>query len=102
MESSILNLFRDVKNTQKFIAGETVFTEGSTGREMYVVLDGNVEIRVGGKMQKAGTNRAFFDRQVSVLRPSRFGGIHVGHCAVPVRPAARPGTATGTAGALAS
>lgn len=49
MESSILNLFRYAENTHTFAAGETIFTEGSTGHEMYVVLEGSVEIRVGNK-----------------------------------------------------
>ena len=49
MESSILNLFRSAENTQTFAAGEIIFTEGTTGREMYVVLEGSVEIRVGNK-----------------------------------------------------
>jgi CRP-like cAMP-binding protein len=49
MESSILNLFRHAENIQTFDAGETIFTEGSTGREMYVVLEGTVDIRVGNK-----------------------------------------------------
>ena len=49
MESSILNLFRNAENTQTFAAGETIFTEGTPGREMYVVLEGNVNIRVGDK-----------------------------------------------------
>jgi CRP/FNR family cyclic AMP-dependent transcriptional regulator len=49
MESSILNLFRSAENIQTFAAGETIFTEGTTGREMYVVLEGSVYIRVGNK-----------------------------------------------------
>ena len=49
MESSILNLFRYAENIQTFSAGETIFTEGTTGREMYVVLEGSVDIRVGNK-----------------------------------------------------
>ena len=49
MESSILNLFRYAKNTQTFAAGETIFTEGTPGREMYVVLEGSVDIRVSDK-----------------------------------------------------
>ena len=49
MESSILNLFRSAENIQTFSAGETIFTEGTTGREMYVVLEGSVDIRVGNK-----------------------------------------------------
>ena len=49
MEPSILNLFRYAENTQTFAAGETIFAEGTTGREMYVVLEGSVDIRVGNK-----------------------------------------------------
>ena len=49
MESSILNLFRHAENIQTFAAGETIFTEGSTGREMYVVLEGSVDIQVCNK-----------------------------------------------------
>ena len=49
MKSSILNLFRYAENTQTFAAGETIFTEGTPGREMYVVLDGSVDIRVRDK-----------------------------------------------------
>ena len=49
MESSILNLCRYAENTQTFAAGETIFAEGTPGREMYVVLDGSVDIRVRDK-----------------------------------------------------
>ena len=49
MESSILNLFRSAENIQTFSAGETIFTEGTTGREMYVVLKGSVDIPIGNK-----------------------------------------------------
>ena len=44
-----MNLFRYAKNTQTFAAGETIFTEGTPGREMYVVLEGSVDIRVSDK-----------------------------------------------------
>mgnify|MGYP001817118804 FL=1 len=49
MESSILNLFRYAENTQTFAAGETIFTEGTPGSEMYVVLEGRVDIRACNK-----------------------------------------------------
>ena len=45
----ILNLFRYVENTQTFAAGETIFTAGTPGREMYVVIEGSVDIRVCNK-----------------------------------------------------
>jgi CRP/FNR family cyclic AMP-dependent transcriptional regulator len=60
MESSILNLFMYAENTQTFAAGETIFTEGTPGREMYVVLEGSVDIRVGGKaLDVAGPGGVF-------------------------------------------
>ena len=60
MESSILNLFRSAENTQTFAAGEKIFTEGTTGRDMYVVLEGNVDIRVGNKtLDVAGPGEIF-------------------------------------------
>ena len=50
MESNILNLCRNLGNTQTFSAGETIFTVGSPGRTMYVVLEGSVDIRLNNKM----------------------------------------------------
>ena len=49
MESSILNMVQNVGSPQTYEPGEKVFVEGSPGTTMYVVLDGNIEICVGGK-----------------------------------------------------
>ena len=49
MESSILNIIQDMQNPETFAAGKTVFVEGEPGYTMYVVLEGHVEICVGGK-----------------------------------------------------
>ena len=55
MESSILNMLQIVGNPRTYEPGEKVFIEGSPGTTMYVVLDGNIEICVGGKsMEVAG------------------------------------------------
>ena len=55
MESSILNMVQNVASPQTYEPGEKVFIEGSPGTTMYVVLDGNIEICVGGKsMEVAG------------------------------------------------
>jgi len=55
MESSILNMVQNVGTPRTYQPGEMVFNEGSPGTSMYVVLDGNIEIRVGGKsMEVAG------------------------------------------------
>ena len=49
VESSILNMVQTVGSPRTYEPGEKVFIEGSPGTTMYVVLDGNIEISVGGK-----------------------------------------------------
>jgi CRP-like cAMP-binding protein len=49
MESNILDIIQDMHNPETFAAGKTVFIEGKPGYTMYVVLEGHVEICVGGK-----------------------------------------------------
>ena len=49
MESSILNMVQNLGTHRIYQPGEKVFIEGSPGASMYVVLDGNIEIRVRGK-----------------------------------------------------
>ncbi len=41
-----LNLFRDIETTQ-FAAGDYIFREGDHGEIMFVVIEGEVEIREG-------------------------------------------------------
>ena len=50
MEASILNMIRSVANTRTYQPDEKVFIEGSPGSTMYVVIDGNVEISIAGKL----------------------------------------------------
>lgn len=45
----IRGLFKNAEDAQKFKAGTTVFTEGTPGDVMYVILDGELEVRAGGK-----------------------------------------------------
>jgi CRP-like cAMP-binding protein len=55
VELNILNMVKSVGSPQTYEPGEKVFIEGSPGTTMYVVLDGNIEICVGGKsMEVAG------------------------------------------------
>ena len=49
MESSILNTLQKLGSHRTYQPGEKVFIEGFPGTTMYVVLDGNIEIHVGGK-----------------------------------------------------
>src|ERR1700722_14758730 len=46
-ETNLLRLFRNNEGIQ-FGAGQTIFEEGAEGSTMYIVLEGDVAIRVGG------------------------------------------------------
>lgn len=43
-------LFRDTEDARHFQAGATICVEGEPGDVMYVVLDGEVDIRVGSHL----------------------------------------------------
>jgi CRP-like cAMP-binding protein len=43
-------LFKNAEEVETFGAGERIFTEGTPGDEMYVVLDGEAEIRVADEI----------------------------------------------------
>ncbi|HLE67846.1 MAG TPA: cyclic nucleotide-binding domain-containing protein [Burkholderiales bacterium] len=45
----IRGLFKNAKDVKEFKAGTTVFAEGTPGDVMYVVLDGELEVRAGRK-----------------------------------------------------
>ncbi len=45
----ILNLFRGSKNAVSYEPGQVIFREGEPGDSMYVVLEGEIEIRVHDK-----------------------------------------------------
>jgi len=45
----MLDMFRYSQDSESFRSGETVFAEGEFGDTMYVVINGYVEIRIGGK-----------------------------------------------------
>ena len=44
---NLLNLFKDSDNLINYHAGSTIFSEGDPGDQMYVVIDGEVEARIG-------------------------------------------------------
>ena len=55
METSTLKLLQNLCSQRTYEPGEKVFIEGSPGSTMFVVLDGNIEIQVGGKtLEEAG------------------------------------------------
>jgi CRP/FNR family transcriptional regulator, cyclic AMP receptor protein len=44
------DVFKSAENTEEFQAGATIFEEDRAGSVMYVVLDGDVEVRRKGKV----------------------------------------------------
>lgn len=46
---NLRSLFKNAGNLQEYPAGTTIFAEGARAYVMYVVLDGEVEVRIGGK-----------------------------------------------------
>lgn len=47
---NLLPLFDNEENTVSFTAGQTIFEIGDEGREMYVVLDGQVDVVVDNQV----------------------------------------------------
>jgi CRP-like cAMP-binding protein len=48
-------LFEHAPHQQEYQPGSTIFAEGTDGQAMYVILDGEVDLRVGGElMETAG------------------------------------------------
>ena len=45
-----LDFFKNEAGGDTFQAGHTIFVEGEMGFEMFVVLDGEVELQIGGKV----------------------------------------------------
>ena len=50
MAETTLDLFRHVKEFESFTQGQTIFQEGDPGEMMYVVIEGEVDILVRGKV----------------------------------------------------
>jgi CRP-like cAMP-binding protein len=62
-------MVQNVATSRTYEPGEKVFIEGSPGTTMYVVLDGNIEIYVGGKsMEVAG--RGAIIGEMALIDPS--------------------------------
>jgi len=50
MNLNLLNLFHSSKHQQTFEAGTVIFAEGDRADIMYIVLDGELDVRVGSHL----------------------------------------------------
>ena len=65
-----LDLFRNEPETDRFHAGETIFSEGDPGNAMYVILEGEVDLKIGGKLLDrvhAAASRLWLPAVIAVL-----------------------------------
>lgn len=44
------NLFNRIQEYQSFASGQTIFREGEPGNNLYIVAEGQVDIRVGDRL----------------------------------------------------
>jgi CRP/FNR family transcriptional regulator, cyclic AMP receptor protein len=66
LSDSSLELVRDLLVEQKITAGEVLFREGETGSELFIVLNGEIEVLKGGKSGR--------DTRVALLGPNDMVG----------------------------
>lgn len=45
-----LEMFRNEGDGRRYAAGQTIFSEGEPGNAMFVILEGEVELKIGGKV----------------------------------------------------
>ena len=65
-----LSLFRN-EQTQEFAPGQVIFQTGETGKSMYVVIEGEVEIRVGDLVAETVTPGGIFGEMALIDKAER-------------------------------
>jgi CRP/FNR family cyclic AMP-dependent transcriptional regulator len=68
-----LSLFRDCE-TREFAPGETIFRTGEEGKQMFVVLEGEVDILVGPTVAETVTSGGIFGEMALIDRHERSAG----------------------------
>jgi CRP/FNR family transcriptional regulator, cyclic AMP receptor protein len=65
-----LHLFRDLPEVRPFAPGEYIFRKGDAGTEMYMVIEGEVDLLVGRAVVETAKPGAFMGEMALIL-PSR-------------------------------
>ena len=66
----VTGLFNNAQRTEQFPAGSVIFRQGDPGNEMYGVVEGSVELRVGDKVVRTlGADDVFGEMAVVDASP---------------------------------
>lgn len=51
----VKKLFKNTDEVERYSTGDVIFSAGDTARHMYVLLDGEIEVRLGGRLLNTAT-----------------------------------------------
>src|SRR5215208_4705613 len=69
-----LNLFRGTEGTS-YAAGQTIVEAGTKGETMYIVLDGEVEVRISDKKLETGSAGTIFGEMALIDNDPRSATV---------------------------
>lgn len=79
----IFEILRNEPDARTYAAGETIFREGDPGDGMYAVLEGEVEIRKGGRLlETVGHGGVFGEMALIDAKPRSAGATAKSDCRV--------------------
>jgi CRP/FNR family transcriptional regulator, cyclic AMP receptor protein len=77
----ITGLFANAKGTKTFAAGETIFEQGDAGDFMYGVVDGKVDLVIGGEViDSCSTDDTFGEMAIIDRTPRMASAIAATDC----------------------
>lgn len=66
-----INIFKNVRDASQYAAGDIIFSQGDEGHEMFVVVEGLVEIQVDGQVVTTLEDGEFFGEMSMIDKSPR-------------------------------